>query len=869
MTTNPALATAPRNLDLGDLYQTAFGRPMSLGWQRALVDGDWPEVLIAPTGSGKTAGVTLAWAHRRLHRPEATPRRLIWCMPMRTLVDQAAHEIRGWMARCEAKGVNSEGLIPRPEDVHVLMGGADSGNWRLKPERPLILVGTQDMLLSRALMRGYACSRAAWPMEFALLHRDAQWVFDEVQLMGAGRATSAQLEAFRRREHERGAPDGRSREPACRSLWISATLEPEWLKTVDHPAPTRVLRVEPAKEDDPRLLRLAQAAKHLHRAPAAPESSSAAHVRDYLARLAESVADAHRAGRMTLVIVNQVKRAQELYARVGRILGRRERRHAVPKLVLLHSRFRAADREREMERIRADPGEHGIIVISTQAVEAGVDVSATVMVSELAPWASMVQRFGRANRRAEVDGGAEVHWIDLLGRLAGDGSAGEKQAVELSRPYDVDDLCEARDRLAELSDVAPVHLPPPGDIDPPLRVIRRKDLDELFDTDSDLTGFDVDISAYVRDAEDTDVRVFWRDLTEPADDPPKPSANELCAVPIGQAKKWIQTATEASGTIFFRRDPQWRRREGAAESHPPGWPPLSPRDPPWPGLTILADVRAGGYREDLGFTGNRKHRPAPVDPDAGAARVSAAKSDGHRTPEESDGYDEDPVSQAGRPVSLAGHRRHVVREVRHLAGALLLRDETRTLLLRAARWHDVGKAHEVFQDTMRRGLDGQVVPDCLLAKTVLSTRHKRHFRHELASGLAFLAHEGWRRDADLTAYLIVAHHGKVRMNLRALPRETGPKEPERAAARFARGVWEGDRLPPLDLGGKERWEGGRLTLSVMELGWDEATGESWTERTRDLLAQLGPFRLAWLETLLRIADQRASAKESAARYDDA
>ena len=80
-----------------------------------------------------------------------------------------------------------------------------TAGWR-RPERPAVLVGTQDMLLSRALMRGYASSRALWPMEFALLHEDAQWVFDEVQLMGAGRATSAQLEAFRLSEAESSAP---------------------------------------------------------------------------------------------------------------------------------------------------------------------------------------------------------------------------------------------------------------------------------------------------------------------------------------------------------------------------------------------------------------------------------------------------------------------------------------------------------------------------------------------------------------------------------------------------------------------------------------------------------------------------------------
>ena len=747
--------------DFTDLFVKVVDKP-PYAWQRGLAEGEWPEVLIAPTGSGKTAGVTLAWMYQRLRLPGSTPRRLVWCLPMRTLVDQTHSEVLRWLAELQDAEIDPGGLLPRASDVHVLMGGVDSDGWLEVPERPAVIVGTQDMLLSRVLMRGYASSRAIWPMEFAILHQDTQWVFDEVQLMGAGRATSAQLDAFRRHEVLRAARDGRAAGRDCRSLWISATLEPEWLETVDYPVPNKVMRVDPATESDARLLKLARAPKHLDRVGIEPESASVPHERAYFARLAGALVDAHRAGHMTLVIVNQVKRAQELYERVRKMLAARKGR--VPELALLHSRFRPQDREREMARISDTDSQSDIIVIATQAVEAGVDISAAVMFTELAPWASMVQRFGRANRRAEVEGGAHVYWIDLLGGLQGDDKKIAKQADAVSLPYNADDLREARDMLQARTDVAPMHLPRPGHIDPPLRVIRRKDLDDLFDTDSDLTGFDVDISPYVRDAEDTDIRVFWRELPVIGDEPPKPIARELCAVPIGQARKWIQTTRKATGTTFFVRDPQWRRREGATESNPTGWVPF--RDAPWPGITLLADVRAGGYREDLGFTGDRKQKPLPVDPSEVHDRMSASGLAG-----ESDGHDEDPRSETGHPVSLADHLRHVTHEVSGLCEALGLDGATRELLVRAARWHDLGKAHEVFQDTMRRGLDGQSVSEgTLLAKTVRRhLRHERAFRHELASALAFLAHENWARDADLVAYLIAAHQGKVRMNLRLCP----------------------------------------------------------------------------------------------------
>ena len=875
-------------MDGATLYRIALGdeaRPDP--WQLALATEAWPTVLVAPTGSGKTAAVTLGWAAHRLRSPEATPRRLVWCLPMRTLVDQTADSVRDWFARLAAKSDDVD-RVPRPEDVHVLMGGVEADSWLETPERPAVIVGTQDMLLSRALMRGYASSRAVWPMEFALLHEDAQWVFDEVQLMGAGRATSAQLEAFRRFEADRARGDDRPVGTPSRSLWISATLDPGWLATVDHPAPptATVVRVDPSAAPDGRLGRLAQAPKRLAKSPVAPASTKKADVADYVGGLADAIVNAHQDGRLTLAIVNRVARAQALRDQIEKRLSRRM--PGAPTLALVHSRFRAADRAREMEKARgaAEANPHGRIVVATRAVEAGVDISAAVLFTELAPWSSLVQRFGRANRYAELPDSADVHWIDLLPPT--EDTAADKDAEELARPYEASELRAARERLAALTDVAPVHLPAPDDVEPPRRVIRRKDLDDLFDTDPDLTGFDVDVSPYVRDADDTDIRVFWRQPSEAEDDPPRPGRDELCAVSIASAGTWIKSMEKLPNkgrNLLFQRDPQWRRRDGRAGAAPAGWMPLEGR--PWPGLVLLANPAAGGYREDSGFTGSPKDVPEPT-PDPAASPCAGAAADGSAAPaqqeakveviehqphkqgdgspasaqQEAEGHDEDPLSGIDRGVLLAHHLRHVAAEAESLSAALGADQAARAAVVRAARWHYLGKAHEVFQDTMRRGLGGQAVePGVLLAKTAGMPRHRRpYFRHELASALAFLAHEGWSRDADLVAFLIAAHHGKVRLNLRALPREPAPND-GRGGARFARGVWEGDPLPPFALQGGERWEGGELLLSIMELGWDEVSRESWTERTRELLARLGPFRLAWLETLLRLADWRASAKE--------
>lgn len=123
--------------------------------------------------------------------------------------------------------------------------------------------------------------------------------------------------------------------------------------------------------------------------------------------------------------------------------------------------------------------------------------------------------------------------------------------------------------------------------------------------------------------------------------------------------------------------------------------------------------------------------------------------------------------------------------------------------------------------------------------------------------LAWLAHGGDEGgpDADLVGYLIAAHHGKVRMGLRALPNERTPPD----GRLFARGVWDGDELPPMQVDGREV-PPTTLGLDLMQLGWG-SMGPSWVERTQQLLREHGPFRMAWLESMVRIADWRASAEE--------
>jgi CRISPR-associated endonuclease/helicase Cas3 len=125
-------------------------------YQRKLAEQEWPDTLIAPTGLGKTAAVILSWLWRRRVDPETTPRRLVYCLPMRSLVEQTERNARLWLERLATAGLADN--LPGPGDLHLLMGGIEARkgqpHWYETPERPAILIGTQDMLISRALMRG-------------------------------------------------------------------------------------------------------------------------------------------------------------------------------------------------------------------------------------------------------------------------------------------------------------------------------------------------------------------------------------------------------------------------------------------------------------------------------------------------------------------------------------------------------------------------------------------------------------------------------------------------------------------------------------------------------------------------------------------
>lgn len=808
-------------LEYLQLFEKATGYAPYPYQTKLATTSDLPSLLSIPTGLGKTAAVVLAWVWRRrfasAETRQATPRRLVYCLPMRVLVEQTEQNVRRWLGNL---GLAQEVAVYR------LMGGEEDEDWDLYPERDAILVGTQDMLLSRALNRGYAASRARWPMQFGLLHQDCLWVFDEVQLMGAGLATTAQLEAFR-------SALGRGNGLPCRSLWMSATFNPQWLATIDYDVKRLgdPLELSPQDRQQPALQSRYTADKPLKKAQAA--------MGDFH-KLADEILAHHQAKSLTLIVVNTVARAVKLFDSLAAALTKPKKKKAaapssqdVPEIVLIHSRFRPGDRKAAVQAALSPAGAGGTIVVSTQVIEAGADLSAVTLFTELAPWPAMVQRFGRCNRDGSSNAQASVYWIDLP----------QKQGKKLAPPYELSELEACRQVLAKLSDVGIGQLPQVPLTFRASHVIRKRDMLDLFDTTPDLAGNDIDIDRFVRDVQESDVRVFWREWDGRAAPPPAelpaPHADELCPVLASDFRSFAKES--AKGAVW-----RWDFREGV-------WQKAAPETIA-PGQVLLLHAQVGGYRPDRGWDPHSRDHVDPV-PIPGA------------TAQPPEATDHDPCSEAGRWQTIAEHTEELVEEVEALISALQLSGDAAAALRNAARWHDRGKAHPVFQEALP---DGAPHAGGFWAKACHSgwKRYSRpRFRHELASALAALDPRNRLipdPSRDLVAYLVAAHHGKVRLSIRSLPDE----RPAPHGKRFARGIWDNDSLPETDLGGHVRAPQVTLSLEPMELGLacepPFAGLPSWTERMLRLRDGLGPFWLAYLEAILRAADMRVSRQATQA-----
>ncbi|QAT61875.1 CRISPR-associated helicase Cas3' [Acidilutibacter cellobiosedens] len=134
-----------------------------------------------------------------------------------------------------------------------------------------------------------------------------------------------------------------------------------------------------------------------------------------------------------LVICNTVKKAQEIYINL--------KKDKVQNINLLHARFILSDRkdkEKEITDLGKKESKNYGIWISTQIVEASLDIDFDLLITELSDLAGLFQRMGRCYRNRELDND-EFNCHVFIGtddkKCSGVGRIIDKDIFNLSRKY--------------------------------------------------------------------------------------------------------------------------------------------------------------------------------------------------------------------------------------------------------------------------------------------------------------------------------------------------------------------------------------------------------------------------------------------------
>jgi CRISPR-associated endonuclease/helicase Cas3 len=406
----------------------------------------FPQHCDIPTGLGKTSVIPiwlLALAER-LRRGTATgfPRRLVYVVNRRTVVDQAtqdARQLRDALARANLREIAEplRSAAARPSEsplaISTLRGEfADNGEWSTDPARPAVIVGTVDMIGSRLLFSGYGRGFKTRPLHAGFLAQDALLVHDEAHLEPAFQQLLSSIEVEQERSNEFRR---------LRVLALTATSRAD---------DGHACGITGADLKNAEVAKRVKAKKGI----AFHEVSDEKKLPDDVLRLALQHKDG---GQAILIYLRSVEHVEDVARRLERLSLKVQ-----PLTGTLRGLERDALAKEDPVFARFKPGSERtggtVYLVCTSAGEVGVNISADHLVCDLTPFDSMAQRFGRVNRFG--DGDARIDIVHVSAR-PGSGEAaetGSQAALDLAREHALALLHRLPERRDHLRDASPAAL---------------------------------------------------------------------------------------------------------------------------------------------------------------------------------------------------------------------------------------------------------------------------------------------------------------------------------------------------------------------------------------------------------------------------
>jgi CRISPR-associated endonuclease/helicase Cas3 len=437
--------------DFDNVYRALTGNlpfPWHQELYRRFVDGRIPSTCNIPTGLGKTSVIAI-WLIALANYPDKMPRRLVYVVNRRTVVDQTTNEVENLRNNLEGAGLidplKKLCAIPSenepPLAISTLRGQfADNREWSADPCRPAVICGTVDMIGSRLLFSGYRVGFKGKPLHAGFLGQDALLIHDEAHLEPAFQSLIEQIQTEQReRERVRDLPWPRFRVMALTATGRDRDANNNTLElTEEEKNPPPQIPNPPAKPVHVAWRRFS-ARKAISFIPTDDEKKERA---EKIVGLADDKFKS--SGRAILIFVQTVENVQKIVDKLTK--AKREVRQ-------LTGTLRGLERDQlpvdpvfarflppSNRPVGVTPTEGTVYLVCTSAGEVGVNISADHLVCDLTTFESMAQRFGRVNRFGDRDD-TEIHvlrpkefddkddyeqrrqkTLDLLELLHGDGS---------------------------------------------------------------------------------------------------------------------------------------------------------------------------------------------------------------------------------------------------------------------------------------------------------------------------------------------------------------------------------------------------------------------------------------------------------------